>query len=713
MEQKTINPPAGTKKEMQIKLRNKDLKTLKLVELKKISKKIGIKGVSNLKKDSIIDLIEKSISEKVSKKKSPAKKSTAKKSTAKKSAAKKSTAKKSPAKKSPAKKSTVKESSNTEQIITENYLLKYKKLNLEKIIIILEEVIESSNWINKNREIQDLIKLFKEKFNTELKKAEKKFFIDNSDDKKFVYKSEFKIKFDKIIFEYRNKRKKYFKDLEVNQNKNLEKKHEIIENIKKLIDKNSGDFEERYKEFKINKENWHNTGPVPRSKDQNLWQTFKHHVERFYDLLHLNRKFREVDYKNNYTEKLKIIENAELLINEKDIIKATRNINILHKKWKNELGPVEKKHRKSLWKRFQMATKEIQKKRKEFQKTAIKSIKENITFREDILKKMNLSLEQPPNNHRDWQKSITSFQKLREEFKNVGYIPNKDGKSLWKKFRDKSKLFMSYKNEFYKNQKEDSKNKISQKKDLIDQIKFILNSDDWHEKLELVKKNQIKWKTIGFIPRKIDNKLWEEFSNLNNLYFERIKSGYNKLNKKETDFYNSKREFIDKLKNLKLFEDIGKSVKIIEKDLNEWNKLGKLNNKINQKLNNEFSKSLINILNNNKSVNKIKEDLIFEVKLKLLEHEIENPKLIYESELKKEKNLTNELNQLENNLEFFSNSSSENKLFKDVEKKIKIIKSQIEFIREKKKRINSLKKDNEKIIKSKKIDESENNPNEN
>ena len=99
MEQKTINPPAGTKKEMQIKLRNKDLKTLKLVELKKISKKIGIKGVSNLKKDSIIDLIEKSISEKVSKKKSPAKKSTAKKSTVKKSSAKKSAAKKSAAKK--------------------------------------------------------------------------------------------------------------------------------------------------------------------------------------------------------------------------------------------------------------------------------------------------------------------------------------------------------------------------------------------------------------------------------------------------------------------------------------------------------------------------------------------------------------------------------------------------------------------------------------
>ena len=597
-------------------------------------------------------------------------------------------------------------------MIGENYLLKYKKLNLEKINIILEDVIESSSWFNKNREIQDLIKIFREKFNNELKKAEKKFFVENSNDKKFIYKSEFKIKFDKLIFEYKNKRKKYFKDLEVTQNKNLEKKHEIIENIKKLIDKNSGDFEEKYKEFKINKENWHNTGAVPRSKDQNLWQTFKHHVERFYDLLHLNRKFREVDYKNNYKEKLKIIENAELLTNEKDIIKATRNINILHKKWKNELGPVEKKHRESLWKRFQLATKEIQKKRKEFQKNATKSIKENIKFREEILKKMTFSLEQIPNNHRDWQKKIISFQKLREDFKAIGYIPNKDGKFLWKKFRDHSKIFMNAKNEFYKNQKEEYKIKVSQKKDLINELKFILNSDDWHEKLEIVKKNQIKWKSIGFLPRKVDNKLWNEFSNYNNHYFERVKSGYNKLNKKEADFYNSKKDFIDKLKNLKLSEDIDKSIKIIEKNLNEWNKLGKLNNKINQKLNNEFSKSLNNIINNNKTVVKIKKDLIFEISLKLIEHEIEDPNYIFESELKKEKNLIDELNQLENNLEFFTNSSSENKLFKDVEKKIKLIKNQIRLINEKKKRINALKKVNEKIMKSEKSNKNENKPNE-
>jgi len=683
MEEKAINPPAGVVKEVQKKVKNKELNTLKLIDLKKISRQIGIKGVSNLKKDSLIDLIKRTVSDKINVKKSPAKKSPAKKSPAK----------KSPAKKSPAKK-TLENKNIDKKKFTEDYLSKYKRLGIEKINTKLEEVIESSNWIQKNREIQHLIKLFKEKFNREFKKAEKKFFIDNPRDKNFIYKPIFKTTFNKIISEYRDKRNKYFKDLDNIQNKNFEKKLEIIQNIKKLIDNNTDNFEGKYKEFKKNKENWHLTGPVPRSKDQNLWQTFRHHVERFYDLLHLNRKLREIDFKHNFEEKLKIIESAELLAKENDVIKATRNINILHKRWKNELGPVAKKHRESLWKRFQFATKEIQKNRKEFQKNANKSINKNITIREEILNKMKSCIEKLPSNHLTWQKKLIDFNKLREEFKNVGYIPNKDGKLLWKKFRDYSKLFMTSKNEFYKNQKVDYKNKISQKKDLIDELKSHLKSDDWDKKIEIIKKNQVRWKSIGFIPRKIDDKLWKEFSNLNALYFERIKTGYDKLDKNQADSYNLKKKLLSELNTLKLPKEVTKALKNIEKKIINWNKIGELNIKINKKLNDEFSKSLINNIKSNKSIIEIQENLIFEVKLKLIEFKIKTVDYIYESELVKEKKLINELNQLENNLDFFTNSSAKNPLFKDVENKILNIKNEIKIIKENKKRIKALIKDN-------------------
>ena len=708
MEEKAIDQSAGIFKEVQKKLKNKELKTFKLIDLKEISKEIGLKRTSTLRKDALINLINKTLSslnasKKVKKKKSEGKKIISKKNLQKKTSSNKISKKTS-------------ENNKTDKKDTnEDFYSKYKRLSIDKINSKIEEIVESLDWKQKNREIQALIKIFKEKLNKESKKAEKKFFNNNSSEKTFIYRPEFKIKFDKIIFEYRSKRKKYFKDLDNTQNKNFEKKLEIIENIKKIIDKNTDDFELKYKEFKKNKESWHLTGPVPRSKDQNLWKTFKHHVERFYDLLHLNRKFRKIDFKNNYEEKLKIIENAELLLKEKDIIKATRTINILHKKWKNELGPVEKKHRDSLWKRFQLATKQIQIKRKKFQKNAIESIKENITAREEILKKLKSFTENYPDNHLSWQKNINEFNKLREDFKNVGYIPNKEGKLLWKNFRDYSKSFMVSKNQFYKNQKEDYNLKILQKKDLIKELNSYLESDNWDEKKEIVKQNQVKWKKIGFIPRRIDNKLWKEFSNLNSVYFERIRSGYNNLNKKEVDLYNSKKDFLNKINKIKIPKEISKALVKIEKEIINWNKLGQLNKKINNKLNNQFSKSLINTLRSNKSLTEVKENLIFEVKLKLMEFDIDKSENLFESELKKEKSLVNELNQLENNLDFFTNSSSKNQLFKDVEKKIMEIKNEIELIKENKKRMKLLiKKDqnNPKSIlnKEKKEDEgSENN----
>ena len=699
MEEKAIDQSAGKLKEVQKKLKNKELKSLNLIDLKKISKEIGLKGISNLKKDVIINLIKKSLSNQIPLKKSQKKKSEEKKIITKKTLEKK-TSSKNIAKDLNTSKSTSENNKTSKKDSEEDFYLKYKRLSIEKINSKIEEIVESPNWIQKKQEIQALIKIFKEKLIKESKKAEKEFFKNNSSDKTFIYKSQFKTRFDRIIIEYRNKTKKHFKDLDNAQNKNFETKLEIIENIKKLIDKNTDDFEEKYKEFKKNKEKWHITGPVPRSKDHNLWQTFKHHVERFYDLLHLNRKFRKIDFKNNYNEKLKIIENAELLLNENDIIKATRHINMLHKKWKNELGPVEKKHRESLWKRFQLATKEIQIKRKEFQKNALKSIDKNITDRKELLKKMRTYLEKTPENHLSWQKKLNEFNKLREDFKNIGYVPNKEGKLLWKNFRDYSKSFMFSKNEFYKNQKEDYKIKISQKKDLINKLNSYLKSENWDEKIEIVKQNQIKWKNIGFVPRKIDNKLWKEFSNLNSIYFERIRSGYNNLNKQEVDLYNSKKDFLSKLIKLKIPNEINKALTKIEKEIISWNKLGQLNKTINNKLNYQFSNSLINIIKNNKSHAEIKETLIFEVKLKFIKFNIEKINNLFESELKKEKNLVNELNQLENNLDFFTNSSSENPLFKDVERKIMEIKNEIELIKENKKRIKQLEKEDKNIDKT-------------
>ena len=185
----------------------------------------------------------------------------------------------------------------------------------------------------------------KKKFQIEVDKQRKIFIKGGGNEIDFFFKPDYKIKFDQISFDYRKKRRDYYKNLEATKKINLERKIYVIEEIKKLIDQNQID-PKTYKSFRTLQESWYNIGQVPRSESQNIWETFIHHVERFYAFLHLDREFRDLDYKHNYDEKLKIIEKAEALENTKDILKASRDLNILHQKWKNDLGPVAKEHRK-------------------------------------------------------------------------------------------------------------------------------------------------------------------------------------------------------------------------------------------------------------------------------------------------------------------------------------------------------------------------------
>ena len=148
---------------------------------------------------------------------------------------------------------------------------------------------------------------------------------------------------------------------------NLERKLEIIETLKGLINVDEN-INKIYKKFRILQESWHKTGQVPRSQSNNIWQTFKHHTEIFYDFLHLNRELRDLDFKHNYEEKIKIIEQAEKLSEIPDVLKASRDLNTLHRLWKNDLGPVAKEHRDELWARFQKASNTIHNRRQDFDK---------------------------------------------------------------------------------------------------------------------------------------------------------------------------------------------------------------------------------------------------------------------------------------------------------------------------------------------------------
>ena len=558
-------------------------------------------------------------------------------------------------------------------------------LTLEALIDKFELIVSGERWIKHHNDVQTINKLFEEKFQKDLETQKKSFTDGGGNEIDFFYKPEYKKRFDEIGYDYRKKRREHYKDQEVTQKVNLERKQAIIKEIKSLIniDQNINTI---YKTFRTLQENWYNIGMVPRTESQNLWETYKHHVEKFYDFLHLNRELRDLDYKHNYEEKLKIIEQAEILQEVGDVLRASRDLNTLHQLWKNDLGPVAKEHRDVLWARFQEASKVIQVKRQAYQKDMVGAMKENLYSKETLLKEMKTLSEPAPKNHKEWQNAINRFNTLRDQFKGVGYVPAKESKTTWQKFREIGREFMQLKNVFYKDQKKEYNQNIDKKKNLIQTSKEILESETWDSKTQEMKDIQSQWRTIGFVPRKLDNKFWTEFSDIHKVYFDRLKSGYQKLSPEQETLHKEKLNHIEKLKAAKFSNNLDTLKKEYLDYWDSWQAFSRLDSSKDEKMNLSFSNTLLAVVKK-VAIEKIaKKEVLNDLNILILQSDPDR----LQQELQEARTIVNslksELTQLENNLEFFSNSSSENPLFKNVEKQIKscqnkISKAQEDYIR--------------------------------
>ena len=579
-----------------------------------------------------------------------------------------------------------KKSDKTEEVTTDSKdithevkeEIDYRTYEIPKLLAELEKSCKAENWNSQNKKIQEIIHQFELKFKTELQNKKEEFIKEEGNEIDFYYRPKHKVDFDVIVKEYKQNKRKFFQEREQSQKLNLDRKLEIIESLKELINVDEN-INTTYKRFKELQESWHKTGPVPRAQSNNLWQTYKHHTEIFYDFLHLNRELRELDFKHNYQEKIKIIEEAESLSKIGDILKASRDLNTLHRLWKNDLGPVGKEHGDELWKRFQEAGNIIHSRRQEFDKEYDNILEDNLKKKKAILEKMEGIRDNLPKNHNEWHNTINLFNKIRQEFQDIGQVPKADSKASWNKFRTVSREINHQKNIFYKSQKAEQKNNIDLKKKLIQEVKDILEKENWKDFNDRMKSIQKDWRDIGFVPRKFSNILWEEFKAICNLYFDRIKSGYQKINEAEATVYNKKNEFIENLKTLSLPTEI-EAIKIFYSEhWKQFNDLGALSESADKKLLVDLSNVFASLIEKSKLEESDREESKTYVKLLL----IENNEDVLNQEIQNIRRKTDEINaeirQLENNLEFFSNTSSDNPLFKEVSSKIADLKSRNEL----------------------------------
>ena len=547
---------------------------------------------------------------------------------------------------------------------------KTKKSSLSEKVDLFQEHINSEDWFNKRKEIEEL----RSNINTLIKK-------DESDDANKI-----KSLFFQTLKIYSNKKRKYFNDLNSNQKENLIKRLDLIEKIKDLIvvDENPNKL---YSKFKLLKEEWHNTGQVPITDRNNIWETYRHHVGKFYDFLHLNRDLRELDFKHNYEEKLKIIERAEQLDKVDDIIKASRDLNDLHRLWKNELGPVSREFSDDLWSRFQAASQKIHLKRQNFQKEISSTQQENFEKKQNVIIRMRELTSSLPKSHSEWQNKIKDFEKLKVEFQSIRNLQRNKNKKSWNDFRLATKEFNSEKNNFYKNQKKELKKSIDIKKSLIEEVKGIIESNKISENSKRIKAIQEEWKKVGYLPRKISNSLWDDFKPLLNKFYDILKSGAVNMDENEQEIFDKKSKFIDKLKFSKKKFTIDELKEEFITSIKSFNDLGELNLNSSNTLNNNMLRKISSIINSLEIEKNEKDDLLFDLELELSKSNSNEINKKIQTIKRKISDLEVESNQFQNNLEFFSSSSSENPLFKNVSTKISSIEKKIEFWRDKLRKI--------------------------
>lgn len=549
-------------------------------------------------------------------------------------------------------------------------MLDYHSMSMENLVGELQKLVRNEKVQAIKKHVDGIKHEFDLKFQDFLDLKKEDFISKGGNEIDFRYNSVTKRQFNEVYSEYREKRSAYYKNLEQNLNENLAKRLEIIDELKGLVNVEE-DINTTYKNFKDILERWRNAGPIPRNKYNDVWRTYHHHVEIFYDFLHLNRELRDLDFKHNLEEKLKLVESAEALLEEEDLNKAFRELQTLHKVWKEDIGPVDREHREEIWKRFSNATKAMHQRRQDYFKDLDKVYEQNLEKKKSIIQKIVEIGAHVASNHKDLQKQIRDLEAQRDAFFKAGKVPQNVNEQTWAEFKEAVRVFNRNKNAYYKKLKKDQQENLVKKRELLRIADSLKDSEDWDTTTSELKRIQREWKAIGHVPRKYSDKIWNDFKNACNHYFDRLHALKNKAHTEESANFDKKLACLEKLKAFQLSGDKDKDLATLKVFIDEWKNYGRV--PFNKKNITVKFNTIIDAILKKLGVSKQESELMkYGDKLKKLANADNERALLNERTFIRRKidESLSEIRQLENNLLFFSNTSGDNPLVKDVVKNI-------------------------------------------
>lgn len=567
------------------------------------------------------------------------------------------------------------------QKVSEESLTNYAAMDKKQLVEVLQNLAQQP--VNEVKE--DVVRVrvaFAAIRKEELAKEKEAFIAKGNEEAAFAPAAdELEEQFKSLYSEIKEKRAAYNAAQDALKAENLAKKREIISKINEIAE-DADNVNRQYSTVQQLQQDFKAIGEVPSENDTEVWKSYQVAVERFYDLLKMNKELRDYDFKKNLEQKQALCAEAEALDEEADIVDAFKKLQQLHTSWR-EIGPVSKEIREELWTRFKNASAVINKKYQSFFEERKANEKKNAEGKEALCVKIEAISTDNLKTYAAWDEATKAIIGLQEEWKKLGFASRKVNTELFARFRKSCDEFFAKKAEFFKRMKDELAANLAKKIELCEKAEALKDSTEWKKTTDALIALQKEWKTVGPVVKKHSDAVWKRFIAACDAFFEEKKKQNVNVHSVEHENLKQKKDIIAQINSIlenKETEDAPNKVRELMK---KWQEVGHVPYKEKDKVYAEYKAAIdkafeqldmkakkARMANFANSINQMSDT-------GKVYHERE--RLVRAYEMKSQ-----ELKTYENNLGFFNaQSKSGNSLVKEMERKIVNIKEEIAMLEQK------------------------------
>lgn len=567
----------------------------------------------------------------------------------------------------------------------------YEHLNKQELVDMLEEVVQQADISVIKSQVAKINSAFYQRNKEDKDNELHEFKSTGGKEEDFVRNEDpLELRFNAAIGIYKHNKSKFSKDLEKQKQINLQLKHDLLEDLKVLINSEET-LKKTYDEFKHLQDSWKEIGMVPASELRNLWQSYHFPVEKFFDKVRINNELRDLDLKKNLEAKVELCEKVEELLVEKSILKSFKLLQHYHDKWR-EIGPVPSNVKEDIWNRFKGITDKINLRRKEYYKELQNQQQGNYEAKLALCEKAEEIVSNSIDTLKGWQSSTNKMNELLKLWKTIGRAPKAKNDEVWGVFKGHLDTFFNSKREYLNELKEQQVNNYNLKLDLCSKAESIKDSDDWGTTTRELIKLQKDWKQIGPVPRKYSDKIWKRFRSSCDVFFKRKSEHFKNIHSVEDENLKRKKKLVSSIKEYKVGKDKKSNLTALKDFQKQWLEIGFVPFKEKEKIQSNY-KSAIDELIEKMDVNKSELSAAdFKNKIDILKsgpdagNKLSKERTYISGKIRA---INEDLSIWENNIGFFSNSKQSNKLKEEFEQKINRAKSEIESLKSRLKLLNS------------------------